>query len=203
VTDELRQVTKTTIGGGDMDNLSREMVVKALELADDASDEDMTTAIKVLKDKVEAGKAWGPETSNIKELEDRIAKQDADILVLQNDKAKEDATLAADMAIRAGRFVPGVRDQLVSLALTNGEEFKKLVDNTPANAILATGMVIGGDGDDAPDLSKYEPAPDQLPFLHQTGVTREEYILERMEESGDTVAEPVRAKLKEAVKASR
>ena len=83
------------------------------------------------------------------------------------------------------------------------DEFKKLVDNTPANAVLATGPVIGGDGDDAPDLSKYEPSPDQLVFLGQTGVTKEEYTLQAIEDSGDRVAMPILVKLKEAVKASR
>jgi len=99
--------------------------------------------------------------------------------------------------------VPGTRDQLIQLALTNGEEFKKLVDNTPAHAILATGVVIGGDGDDAPDLSRFEPGEDQMIFLSQTGVSREEFILERIQEEGADVAQPVLAKLHEAVKVSK
>lgn len=213
VTNELRQVTKTTIGDGDME-LSREQIVKMLGLADDVTDDDMEAAIKELqetqaakkKDQEEADRKAKAEANMdpaIKELQDENAKQAAQILTLENDKAKEDATVAADAAIKAGRFVPGVRDQLVQLALTNGEEFKKLVDNTPVNAILATGAVIGGDGDDAPDLSEFEPSANQVVFLEQTGVSREEYILQRIDETGAKVAGPVMAKLRETVKASR
>ena len=213
VTDELKQVTKTSKGDADME-LSREAVIKALGLAEDVTDEDMEAAIKELqetqaakkKDQEEAdrkAKAEASQDPRVKELEDTVAQQAADILTLQNDKAKEEATEAADAAIRAGRFVPGVREQLIQLALTNGEEFRKLVTNTPANAILATGVVVGGDGDDSPDLGKYEPSTDQLVFLSQTGVSKEEYILQAIEDSGDKVAEPVMAKLRETVKASR
>ena len=201
--DELRRVARKTAasaaeGDEGMDvkelELSRQNIVDLLGLADDVDDDAMAAAIKALQKKVEAGEAGGKDDGALADLAKKNEDQAARILRLENSNAVATATEAADAAIKASKFAPAVRDQLISMALSNGESFAKLVDNTPVNVIMAGGA-LGSQDPENFDLAKYEPSQEALAVATQMGVTRDEFILEAIKESGDQVPEVVLAKL--------
>lgn len=205
--DELRRTARATQtnagqgGNNDMD-LKREAVVELLGLDEEVDDDAIMSAIKELQKKVEAGKAGGGndgdgdgDSDAIKELQKTNADQATRLVTLENDKAKGAATDKVDAAIKAGRFVPAVRDQLVTMALSNEDAFDNMVKNTPAESVL-TSSIIGSEDVETWDLSGYEPSKDQLALMTQTGVSRDEFVLQAIEDSGDNVPEKVLAKLR-------
>lgn len=192
---ELRRVSKAKLGDNDME-ITKEILEK-LGLEEGATDDQITAAIAGLKDKVDAGdkggandgandddkKGEGDSEALKAEIEKREALE-AKVLTLENDKATSAATEAADGAIKASKFAPAVRADLIKMALGNPESFATLVKNTPVIAGMTTGVIGSAEGNDADaDLSEYEPSADQIVFLKQTGVSREEYILQGIKDA--------------------
>ena len=204
-TQELRAVvngkTKAQLeGDGDMLQLDRAAIVELLGLAEDVTDEDMAEAIKVLKAAKEqasnGGAGGGPTDPTNAELHTQNQELAKKVLDLENDKAKSAAASSVDAAIKAGKFVPGVREHMISMALTSPDGFKQMVDATPDNAIMLTTVIGGSEDPEAFDLSKYRPSAEQKVLMSQTGVSDNEFILQAIEDSGDQVAEEVKASLR-------
>ena len=161
-----------------------------LGLKEGADEEAVNAAIKELKDKVEAGTAGGPsdgdgdakpdpaKDAELAELRKTVETMGEEIVGLKNDKAATAATAAADEAIKASKFAPGVRPQLIKMALSDPEGFKEYVEKTPVIAGMATGVIGTSDDPEKADLSDYEPSETDLVFMKQTGVSREEFILQ-------------------------
>ena len=188
---EIRRVGKTKATTGEiteMDKLSREAIVKQLGLDEDVEDEGIAIAIKELQNKVEAGEKGGPNDGKgendaaLAEMKKTMDTQAEEILGLKNDKATQEATEAADAAIKASKFAPAVRPNLIKMAYGDPEAFEELVKSTPVIVGMTTGVIGTTDDPEKADLTEYEPAADQIIFLSQTGVSREEYVLQRIKE---------------------
>ena len=135
---EIRRVgkTKAQLGEDEMDlkelEMSRAAIVEQLGLDAEVSDEDMAKAIKDLQSKVKAGEAGGandgdgnkPERdAELSSMKKENETQAARILALENTEAMTKATDAADAAIKASKFAPAVRGNLIKMALANPEDF--------------------------------------------------------------------------------
>ena len=190
--------------------ITKEMREK-LGVAEDATDEQIEAAITSLKDKVDAGDKGGPndgdkdddkggDGAELAEMRKSMETQAAEILGLKNDKALQDATTAAHAAIKASKFAPAVEGELVKMALGDPKGFAEYVAKTPVIAGMATGAIGTTDDPEVADLSEYEPNADQIKLMVQTGVTREEYILQGIKDAEEIaekelVGEKVKASL--------
>lgn len=218
---EIRRVGKTKANLGDNDMEITKELLEKLGLEEGATDEQVTAAITGLKDKVDAGEKGGAndgagdgddgagdgddgnkggDNAEMAEMKKTIEAQGSEILDLKNDKATQAATEAADAAIKASKFAPAVRADLVKMALGNPESFATLVKNTPVIAGMTTGVIgTAGDDPEKADLSEYAPAADQIVFLKQTGVTVEEFTLQAIKDAEEIAGKEL---VSETVKAS-
>lgn len=199
---EIRRVgkTKANLGeGAKMDSkeleLSRQSIVDLLGLDAEVTDEDMAAAIKTLQDKVKAGEAGGANDGNDDnkggdnaELAEEIKKREAleaKMLTLENNNAAQAATDAADAAIKASKFAPAVRGSLIKMALGDPKGFEEYVKGTPVITGMAPGVIGTTDDPEKFDFSEFEPDAVQIKMMAQTGVTREEYILQGMKDAAE------------------
>lgn len=182
---ELRRVgrkTKAKIGvTTDMEQLSREAIVKTLGLAEDVEDDAIEAAIKDLQSKVEAGEKGGADDGKndaaLADMKKTMETQASEILDLKNDKAKTEATDAANAAIKASKFAPAVRDNLIKLALNDPESFADLVKTTPVIAGMAPGVIGSSEDPETTDLSQFEPHADQAAVMAQMHISKDEFTL--------------------------
>lgn len=170
---------------------------------EDLDDEAIEKAILELKTKVDSGDKGGSDdglAKVVKDQADELKEQGQEILDLKTKNATDEAKVVVDDAIKTGRFVPAVHDELVKMAVRDPKSFKLLVEGTPEKSVFASGTIgsQANSKDGTFDLADYEPTADDLIFMKQTTITREEFILTRMEELGITsqVPELVLAKLR-------
>ncbi len=208
---EIRRVakgTKAKIGEIiDMDKLSRQAIVELLGLDEEVEDDAIATAIKDLQGKVKAGEKGGAndgdgndkdgDNAEMAEIKKTMEHQAEEILDLKNDKALTAATDAAHAAIKASKFAPAVEPELVKMALGDPKGFQEYVKKTPVIAGMTTGVIGSSEDPETADLSEYEPHADQIKMMAQTGVTREEFILQGIKDA-EAIAEKelVSAKIK-------
>tara|TARA_Y100000310_G_scaffold333905_2_gene412435 strand:+ start:8639 stop:9892 length:1254 start_codon:yes stop_codon:yes gene_type:complete len=193
---ELRRVGKVSgmlnKEGEDMDI---KLLAEMLGLASDATEEMVTAALTALKSKPEELEAKLKELESKleaaleaskgtkKEEESEAAKLRLRVIDLETEGATAKASALVDTAIKAGKFVPAVRDQLVKIAVSDPEEFATMAKNTPDNAVFAAGAK-GTASEDSFELTVYEPTAEELILAKQTGLSREEVILQKMADAG-------------------
>ena len=178
-----------------------------LSLTENITEETVSAAIKALQAKPEELEA------KLKELEaklatagtsdgatqETVAKLQKEVVELKSSSAARAATELVDAAIRSGKFVPAVRNELVQMALSNGAAFGTMAKNTPDNAVFTAGAK-GSAGNETFELAPYELTPEEETLRRQTGLTREEVVLQKLEDAGVTPPATVLATLKETDK---
>ena len=205
---EIRRVGKTKASTGDKRDMeiTKELREK-LGVAEDATDEQVEAAILGLKEKVDAGEKGGAgdgddddkggDSAAIADMKKTMDTQASEILGLKNDKAAQAANEAADAAIKASKFAPAVRSNLVKMALGDPEAFTELVKSTPVIVGMTTGVIGTSEDPETFDFSKYEPSADQLKLMRQTGVSRDEFVLQGIKDDEEIAGEElVSAKIK-------
>lgn len=208
---ELRRVSKASLGETIDMEITKELLDK-LGLEEGATDEQVTSAISDLKAKVDAGAKGGPndgdgdggnkdgDNTELAEMRKSMATQSAEILGLKNDKALQDATVAANAAIKASKFAPAVQGDLIKMALGDPKGFEEYVKKTPVIAGMTTGVIGSSEDPETFDYSEYEPSAEVLKL--GTGVTREEHILQGMKDAAELKQIPVEQLVPQKVLAS-
>lgn len=200
---ELRRVAKVTTGHQtedddmDLEKLGKLLGVEATEEAIEAKIGDILGALKKAED-AKAAQGDGDQSKvdeAIAAQADKIAELQKTVITITSDSAKDKATLKVDEAIKAKRFVPAVRDQLIEMALSSREAFDKLVAGTPENTILSSKEAGSSDaGDDW--KTRYALSDDEKSIAAQTGLSEEDVIRSKAQEDGVKVPVAAAAKTK-------
>ena len=128
-----------------------------------------------------------PEPQPDPVLSARMGELQQELITLKTARARDLAIQAVDQAIKAGKFVPAVRDDLVEFALAAPAQFEKLSQATPRHTILASTKELGNDGDGHGDNEELEPTAQELMIAARMGNTREDIIAQKALTSGRPV----------------
>jgi hypothetical protein len=193
--DELRAINK---GRSKKENMEMDIkeLLKVLGMSEDSDENAVLARVKELNERPQPPQ---PDPNQPKPDGDplpqavaaELAKRDKVILELQTREARREAIATVDGAIKARKFIPAVRDNLISMAMNDPAEFAKYVKNTPDNAILAQTGEIGSDGDGGANRADLEPTAQEMRIAAQMGNTREQIIEQKALELGRNVPEPV------------
>ena len=182
------------------------VLAELLGLSADATEEKITETVTALKAKPEELEA------KLKELETKLAAvgepvktsegEESEnsqlrlrVIALETEGATGKAVSLVDAAIKAGKFVPAVRPDLIKMAVSDAESFTALAKNTPDNVVFAAGAK-GSASEDSFDMEPYELSSEELKSLDQIGLTREEVILQKLADAGVGPPAAVLASLK-------
>lgn len=153
---------EATTEGAEMDTT---VLAKSLGLADDATEEQITTKLAEVQSEAAKAEALATEVATLKKADDK-----SEIETLREELATErttritgerDQILAA--AVRDSRILPTEKEVLTEAAGENLELLKKMIDARPKNTTLARekGSPEGGADDDvetASEKAKFETA---------------------------------------------
>lgn len=193
----LRREVAASIGEGD--DMDRAKIIELLGLADTATDEEITAALTAAKaargdqdnKSEDADKSDEKLARMLKAALDPIVKEIGEIkatgIATASAAATKEATELVEGAIKARRFVPAVRDELIKLATDSPESARKLIDGTPDGTAVA--VVERGTSATAPDLGAFEPTAEELKLAAQLGNTREALITQKMRDAGHSSEE--------------
>jgi len=166
-------------------------LAKKFGLAEDTSEEDIYKFIAELRSRPEA-KVDDPEPIPAEADEPAIADpaevaaMSRQIVSLTEKIALGEATTAVDDAIRAGRFTPASRVQLLKMAVGMPEEFTDLVKNTPENIILLGGEK-GVDGDEESLATEFALTAGEMEIADATGVSYNDVVKQKIVNAGHKV----------------
>lgn len=193
----LRELKRVASGQFRKELSSMKKVTEFLKLKDDATEDEILAAAQALaaaankpEDKPgEKPEEKPDESPAMLALRKETEEQSKKILQLEQAQALSLATTTVDDAIKAFKFLPAAREQLIKMAAGNPDSFAELVKATPANAALSKGE-IGTSADKGSvkagdfDPEKFEPTEGELAVALAMGNTRETVIRQKAEDAG-------------------
>ena len=110
-----------------------------------------------------------------------LAALSAKVLKLETREASTNARSLVEGAITDGKLLPAQREQSLKFALRDPDGFTEFVKTQPKLLDFGEhGTSETGDGDE----SEFEPTKMELDIARQTGLTREQIVVQKMEDAG-------------------
>lgn len=179
-------------------------VALAEDMDDDDMDKRMAEGADKLKGKTKAESGeestetetttnteTAAEGAENKELAQALAR----IATLEAEAAMNKAIALVDADIRAGKFLPATRDTLVKIATSSEAEYIQMSKDTPDGTAVPVGQRSAPGAVSMENLAEFEPTDEEKKLMAQTGITREELIIQKAEDAGREIPESVRASL--------
>ena len=181
-------------GGHDMELTA---IAEKLGLEGEVTEEQVFAKIAELNKPVAKEEETPPKTDETppkaEEEGDKaeFAALSAKVLELETREASTNARSLVEGAITDGKLLPAQREQSLKFALRDPEGFTEFVKTQPKLLDFGEhGTSETGDEDE----SAFEPTKLELDIARQTGITREQIMVQKMEDEGHTPS----AKLMEA-----
>lgn len=112
-----------------------------------------------------------------------FARLSTRILELEKREATSNARALVETAIDDGKLLPAQREQSLKFAIRDPEGFTDFVKSQP-KILDFSERGTSSDGSNGSDESDFEPTKMELDLARQTGVSREEIIVQKMRDSG-------------------
>jgi hypothetical protein len=175
---QVEALRRAIVGGRDMELTA---IAEKLGLEGDVTEEQVFAKIDELnKPKVEDKKEDPPK---IKDESDKaeFTRLSTRVIELEKREAETNARTLVETAITDGKLLPAQREQSLKFALRDPEGFTSFVKSQPK--LLDFGeRGTSESGDD--DESEFEPTKLELEIARQTGVSREQIMVQKMEDAG-------------------
>lgn len=165
---QVESLRRAISGGHDMELTT---IAARLGLASDVTEEQVLAKIDELN---KPTKGEDEDKAEFTRLSTRVIE-------LEKREALANAKALVDGAINDGRLLPAQREQSLKFALRDPEGFSEFVKTQPK--LLNFGE-RGTSGTGESDEAEFEPTQLELDIARQTGVTREQIIVQKMEDAG-------------------
>lgn len=168
----LDQLKRVQNGG----KMSKELAA-LFGLEEDASDAAIFEAaqkqMQQLREAAENGSENDEETEASTEaasIKAQLEKFSTELIELKTMQAKADVTQKVDAAIKAGRFIPAVRESLIETGISNSALLDKIIAASAENSVL-NDKPVGSNSDQ--DAAELEPSETASKIAAQIGVNPE------------------------------
>lgn len=182
--DALRLALKPSTGDQDMDLTT---IAQKLGLEGEVTEEQVLAKLDELNKPPESGDEPKPNTVDASKKDDddddeEVTKLSARVLELETREAASNARAAVEKAIDDGKLLPAQREQSMKFALRDPDGFNDFIKSQPTILEFGERGTSSGGGDN--DESEFEPTKLELDLAKQTGLSREEIIVQKMRDAG-------------------
>lgn len=151
-------------------------------------------AAKATKEKAEA------EAAAVLASKSDLEKLRLEMVELKTERGAERAAVTVDGAIKAGKFAPAAREQMIKLAADSPAAFEEMVEAAPEGTVIPQdekGSSSDG-GTEVEILAEFKLSDTERTFCELEGLDQDAFIAERIRAAGKTVPEKLAAKLAKA-----